>query len=141
MLLNVSYNNAEIKEKINTEVGKAFTLVERIKMDGIGSGKLFITTTSIEIHNLLILDKYINTCGIEMRPDGIIVTFRSLLETYALIIPYYKLKLYKGRAEEYSIYRDNYFIKIKADTKNVHNFMKKLLDYKAEHWTSRENNL
>ncbi|MBW2962179.1 hypothetical protein [Mesonia aestuariivivens] len=136
MLLNVSYNNPERKEKINTEVGKAFSLAERIKMKGIGSNKLFITSTSIKIHNLLILDKYTNTCNIEMRPDGIIVSFRSLLETYALIIPYYKLKLYKGKAEEYSIYRDHYFIKVKVDNKSTHNFMKKVLDFKANHWTS-----
>ena len=136
MLLNVSYNNPERREKINEEVGKAFSLVERIKMKGVGSSKLFITSTSIEIHNLLILDKYTNTCNIEIRPDGIIVTFRSLLETYALVIPYYKLKLYRGKAKEYSIYRDQYFIKVKADTKSTHNFMKKVLDFKANHWTS-----
>ena len=134
MLLNVSYNNPEVKRKINEEVGPPFTLRERIKMRGIGSSKLFITATSIEIHNLLILDSYVNTCNIEMRPKGIIVGFRSLLESYALIIPYYKLSLYKGKAEEYSIYRDKYFIKIraKAKDKSTHNFMKKILDYKAE---------
>jgi len=136
MLVNVSYNKPDLKEKISQEVGKPFTLLERIKMKGIGSGKLFITSTSIEIHNLLILDKYLNTCGIEMRPDGIIVTFRALLDTYALVIPYYKLKLYKGKAEEYSIYRDQYFIKVKANTNSIHKFMKKILDYKADHWSS-----
>ena len=136
MLINVSYNNPERRERINTEVGKPFSLIERFKMKGIGSNKLFITSTSIEIHNLLILDKYTNTCNIEMRPDGILVTFRSLLETYALVIPYYKLKLYKGKAEEYSIYRDRYFIKVKADSKSTHNFMKKVLDFKAKHWSS-----
>lgn len=138
MLLNVSYNNPDIKRKINEEVGNPFTLRERIKMGGIGSSKLFITETSVEINNLLILDSYINTCNIEMRPAGIIVGFRSLLESYALIIPYYKLTLYKGRAEEYSIYRDNYFIKIRAKAKDkaTHRFIKKILDYKAEHLPS-----
>ena len=136
MLLNVSYNHPERRDKINAEVGKPFSLIERLKMKGIGSNKLFITSTSIEIHNLLILDKYTNTCNIEIRPDGIIVTFRSILETYALVIPFYKLKLYKGKAEEYSIYRDHYFIKVKADTKSTHNFMKKVLDFKANHWSS-----
>jgi len=136
MLANVSYNKPELREKITKEVGKPFSLLERIKMNGIGSGKLFITSTSIEIHNLLILDKYTNTCNIEMRPDGIIVTFRSILETYALIIPYYKLHLYKGKAEEYSIYRDHFFIKVKANEKAVHQFMKKILNFKAKHWSS-----
>lgn len=138
MLLNVSYNNPKIKKTINEEVGMPFTLRERIKMGGIGSSKLFITEASIKINNLLILDSYVNTCNIEMRPQGIIVGFRSLLESYALIIPYYKLSLYKGKAEEYSLYRDEYFIKIraKAKDKTTHKFMKKVLDYKAEHQPS-----
>ena len=135
MLLNVSYNNPVVKNKITDEVGAPFTLRERVKMKGIGSSKLFITATSIEINNLLILDSYINTCNIEMRPKGILVGFRSLLESYVLVIPYYKLSLYKGRAEEYSIYRDKYFIKIKALAKDraTHNFIKKVMNYKAEY--------
>ncbi len=134
MLLNVSYNNPKVKKKIDSEVGPPFTLRDRIKLGGIGSSKLWITSSSVEINNLLILDSYVNTCNIEMRPKGIIVGFRSLLESYALIIPYYKLSLYKGKAEEYSIYRDNYFIKIRALAKDkaTHKFIKKIMNYKAE---------
>ncbi|MEP6262394.1 MAG: hypothetical protein ABJ092_12495 [Gillisia sp.] len=131
MLLNISYNQPEIREKINAEVGKPFTLFERFKLKGTGSPKLHITSTSLDIHNLLVLDNNMNTCNIEMRPKGIIIMFRSLLETFALVIPYYKLHLYKGKAREYSFYRDHYFIKVKAGDPSVHNFMKKVLDYKA----------
>lgn len=137
MLLNISYKDRKKKEKIDGEVGKPFTLMKRFQLGGIGSGKLFINSSSIQIHNLLILDSYLNTCSIEIRPDGILVSFRSLLETYALVIPYYKLKLYKGRAEEYSVYRDNYFIKVKANNKRIHNFMKKIQNEKAHHWSSQ----
>ena len=134
MLLNVSYNNKEITQKIDSEVGKPYSLKERIQLGGIGSPRLVITETSIQIYNLLILDNNRNVCNIEMRPEGIIVGFRSLLESYALIIPYYKLSLYKSKAEEYSIHRDNYFIKIeaKAKDKSVHRFMNKLLEAKAQ---------
>lgn len=132
MLLNVSYNDKKITEKIDREVGKPFSLKERLKMGGIGSPKLFITETSIEIHNLLILDNNRNSCNVEMRPKGIIVRFRSLLETFALVIPYYKLTIYKGDFAVYSIYRDHYFIKVKSDTKAVQKFFKKLLYYKAD---------
>lgn len=132
MLLNISYNQPKIREKINDEVGGPFNLLERFKLNGTGSPKLHITNMSIDIHNLMVLDRNANVCNIEMRPNGIIVMFRSLLETYALVIPYYKLNLYKGKAEEYSIYRDHYFIKVKADTPNVHNYMKKVLGYKSD---------
>lgn len=132
MLLNISYNRPAISEKINNEVGKPFTLFERVKLKGSGSPKLQITSTSIDIHNLLILDNNANICNVEMRNKGIIVMFRSLLETYALVIPYYKLNLYKGKAEEYSIYKDHYFIKVKADKPGIHKFFKKIIDYKND---------
>jgi len=133
MLLNVSYNNKKISRQIDEAVGKPFTLAERIKMRGIGSTKLIITDMSIQIHNLMILDSNRNQCNIEMRPKGIIVGFRSLLESYALVIPYYKLVLYKGKAEEYSIYRDDYFIKIEArkKDKSIHKFIQKVMQAKA----------
>lgn len=132
MLLNVSYNNKDFTQKIDTEVGKPFTLKERWRLNGVGSPPLTITETSIEIRNLLILDNNRDRCNIEMRPKGIIVGFRSLLETYALVIPYYKLTIYKGDLAIYSIYRDNHFIKVRSDTKAVQKFFKKLLDYKAD---------
>jgi len=113
-------------------VGKPFPLKVRWNMGGIGSPKLFITETSVEIRNLLILDNNTNTCNIEMRPMGIIVRFRSLLETFALVIPYYKLTIYKGDLAIYSIYRDNYFIKVKSDTKAIQKYFRKMLDYKAD---------
>ena len=96
MLVNVSYNNRDLTKKIDKEVGKPFTLKERWAMNGIGSPKLFITETSMEIGNLLLLDNNLKCCNVEMRPKGIIVRFRSLLDTYALVIPYYKLTIYKG---------------------------------------------
>ena len=132
MLVNVSYNNKEITEKVDAEVGKPFTLKQRWSMGGIGSPKLSITAASTEIRNLLILDNNLNTCNIELRPKGIVLRFRSLLETYALVIPYYKLALYKGDLAIYSIYRDHYFVKVRSDTKAIQKFFKKLLNYKAD---------
>lgn len=132
MLLNISYNQPGIHQKIIDEVGVPFTLLERFKLKGIGSPKLHITSVSIDIHNLLVLDQNTNVCNIEMRPNGIIVKFRALLETYALVIPYYKLNLYKGKSQEYSIYKDHYFIKVRADSAEIHKFIKKILDYKID---------
>ncbi|QTY27119.1 hypothetical protein [Flavobacterium sp. CS20] len=130
MLLNVSYNKPKIKSQIDESVGKAFSFKDRIKLGGIGSGKLIIESTNQKIHNLLVLDNHRNVCNIEMRPQGIILNFKSLLETYALVIPYRKLHIYKEKSEQYSIYMDEYFVKIKANEKHIHKFMRKILDYK-----------
>ncbi|MCB0372677.1 MAG: hypothetical protein KDD31_06705 [Muricauda sp.] len=132
MLLNVSYSDKNITKKIDEAVGKPFPIRERFAMGGIGSPKLHITEASIDIYNLLILDNNLNTCNIEIRPKGIIVRFRSLLETYGLIIPYYKLNVYKGDMAIHSIYIDHYFIKVKSDTKAAQKFFRKLLDHRAD---------
>ena len=126
MLLNISYNDPTIKRQIEKAVGKPFSLQQRWKLGGIGSQKLKINSASIDIHNLLILDNNLKSCNLELRPLGVIVHFRSLLETYGLIIPYYKLKLYKGKAKEYSIYIDQHYMKIFADSKKDHAFFKKV---------------
>ena len=132
MLVNVSYNNPELTRKIDKIVGKPFTLKDRWELKGIGSPKLFITGCSIEIHNLLLLDNNRNSCQIELRPKGIILRFRSLLETYGLIIPYYKLTLYKGDSGVYTVHIDHHFVRVQADTKAVQKFFVRLLGYKAD---------
>ena len=131
MLLNISYNDPTVKRQIEKAVGRPFSLQQRWKLGGIGSQKLMINSASIDIHNLLILDNNLKSCNLELRPLGIIVHFRSLLETYGLIIPYYKLKIYKGKAKEYSLYIDQHYIKIFVDSEKNHAFFKKVGSQKS----------
>ncbi len=132
MILNVSYNNYKTREKIEEAVGKPFTLKQRLTMKGIGSPRLSMTQSSVQIKNLMQLDSNRDVCNIELRPLGILVGFRSLLESYVLVIPYYKLVIFKGEADQYTIHRDDYFVKIKAMPKNktIHKFIQKLMDQK-----------
>lgn len=139
MLVNVSYNNKDITRKVDALVGKPFTIRERFQMNGIGSPRLVIAEASIQINNLLLLDNNRNYCNIEMRPKGIILGFRSLLESYALIIPYYKLVVYKGNSNSYSIHIDAYSVKIETqqNAKVIQIFMTKMLAAKAENLPTR----
>ncbi len=134
MLLNTSYKNLEITQRINEEVGKPFILSQRKKLNGILSPKLYIISGSIKIQNLLTINTNTNICRIELRPRGIIIEFRILLETYALLIPFYKLTIYKGKSDEYSFYRDTNFIKIKASQTDtiIHDFIKKIKNQKND---------
>lgn len=133
MLYNVSYNTPEIFAKIDREIGASFGFFERFKNGGIGSPKLFVTAASQEIDALFALDSYLNTCNIELRPNGIIVRFRSILETWALPIPFYKLTIYKGRPSEFSIYRDHHCIRVKADKPNVVRFFERIQEAKVNY--------
>ena len=131
MLANVTYNNKAQRESIDSLVGKPFTLMNRLKLGGVGSPKLHVVSSSKEIDSLLVLDHNENTCNIELRPNGIILRFRSLLETYGLIIPYYKLSVFKGTGEAYSIHMEHHKISISTKSKNVHEFFKKIQQQKA----------
>ena len=128
MLLNTTYKNKEIEEKICQAVGKPYSLLYRIKQKGIGSPKMKIISASSEIYSLLQLDQNLNSCNVELRPKGIIIAFQKRLETYALVIPFYKLNIYKGDIDSYTFFKDHYKIKIRATNKDlkIHNFIKKI---------------
>lgn len=125
MLCNVSYNDPKLEKTIVELVGKPFGLKERLTMSGIGSPKMIISQASVEIQNLLELDHNQNSCNVELRPMGIIVRFRSLLETYALVIPFYKLNIFKGKATHYSLFGDAHKIEVESNEK-VRKFFSKM---------------
>ena len=133
MLKNLSYNCKKTKDLLIDRVGKPLTLFERLKIGGNGSDKLIITDASNDIVELLKLDNNINQCNIEIRSNGIILRFRALLETYGLVIPFYKMVIYKGEKKIYSIYIDNQYIKLLADKKSIHSFIKKINRLKSEY--------
>ena len=130
MLVNVSYNNKKISSKVDDLVGPPFTLKERIAKKGIGSPKLTIIKASVQIQNLLILDNNRDVCNIELRPKGIIIGFRSLLESYGLVIPYYKLVQFNNTGDSLTFHIDDYHITVATQDKAIKKFMLKLLDEK-----------
>tara|TARA_B100000242_G_scaffold294015_1_gene274205 strand:+ start:8100 stop:8519 length:420 start_codon:yes stop_codon:yes gene_type:complete len=132
MLKNISYNNLNVIDEINKLVGKPYSFLEKIKRGGVGSEKLLITKADKIIENLLLLDQNINNCNIEIRSNGIIIYFRSLLETYGLIIPYYKLVVFKVSENEYTINVDSKFVKIKIKSEKDHTFIRKILEEKSK---------
>ena len=133
MLVNTSYNEKIINDSIHELVGKPFGFIENIKQNGIGSPRLNIIKSSEEIATLLSYDNNRNFCNIELRPKGIIIRFRSLLETFSLVIPYNKLVLFKP-ANSFTIHMDHHFISIDAPPKNksVNSFIEKLNNFKTD---------
>ena len=132
MIYNISYKDNKQIELINNSVGKPYSLTSRIKLGGVGSPKYYIKSSDKKIDSLLILDNNDNTCNIEMRPKGIIIRFRSLLETYALVIPYFKLSIFKPTGDTYSIHSGENKIIIITQTENKRKFIKRVLEQKAK---------
>jgi hypothetical protein len=133
MLVNISYNDKKVKSYIEETVGKPFGLLDNIKLNGVGSPRLVIEKASQEIFELLSYDNNNNYCNIELRPKGIIVRFRSLLETYGLIIPYYKLVIFKP-GNQITIHIDHHYVTLSAmpNNKAVNLFFEKMIDQKSE---------
>lgn len=139
MLVRLSPDYAAAKAKIDEAVGKTFTLEERRKLEKTSSADHEITGASIEIYNLLVLNEHRPTCTLERRPNGLVISFRSNLDTFALVIPLFKLRIYKGSAEEYSFHRDHHFIKIWAgrEDSELHEFIRRIRDDKADNAPTR----
>ena len=133
MIKNLSYNSKKINALLLELVGRPFSFIERLKLGGIGSNKLVIADASKEIVELLRLDNNVNYCNIEIRKNGLIIRFRSLLETYGLIIPYYKLVIFKGESKIYSFYKDKHYIKFLVENKSTTSFLKKITKLKTEY--------
>ena len=131
MIKNLSYNSKKIKTLLLELVGRPLSLIERFKLRGIGSNKLVITDASNEIVELLRLDNNINYCNIEIRKNGIIIRFRSLLETYGLIIPFHKLNIHKEKSNQYSVFFDSSFVKLHVNKDGEYSFFRKLIAEKA----------
>ncbi len=93
MIFDTSYSDKETTRKINQAVGASFSLLERLKMRGIGSRRMTINAISDEYSSYLNAEHYISTANIELRPSGIIIHFRHKLQAYSWIMPYSSLKI------------------------------------------------
>ena len=87
MIRNVTYNNPQIEREVNAAVGKAFGLMQRLKLRGTGSPKLLIVKASEGFEEYLTATSDLNYCQVELRPAGLLVRFRYLLETMAWVLP------------------------------------------------------
>ena len=133
MILNVSYNDAKVRQEINSAVGKPFGFIQRIKMKGIGSGRLVIFESTADINRLI--SKNVDTAytNIEIRPKGIIVGLKSVGENFSWAIPYYKLSIFKT-ANYLVIYDGKNKLKAgsTSDTSAMMTFLQKIMSLKDQ---------
>ena len=101
-LFNVSYSEKEVKEEIEALVGKPYSFLKSLKMGGIGSPRMIIKEASPSIAPWMETDKYIQYCNIEIRPNGVIVRFRSRLDALAFVVSFKDI-IIKESSEGYSL--------------------------------------
>lgn len=132
MVTNISYNNRDRKQEINNLLGKPYPFLHRLKTGGNGSPRFVIKNSSNKIQELLDKDNNRSYCNIELRPKGIVLSFRSILESYGWIVPFYQLSVYKS-GDSYNLYAGSEFVSLKVLNRNdSKKFFSKLLTVKTE---------
>lgn len=87
-------------------------MIDRIKMKGSGSQRFKITRADPEIENKIGAIQGDMFCNIELRKRGLVLYFRSRIETYALALPYFTVSIVKNN-DELTIYSRKYRITMK----------------------------
>jgi len=137
MIFNITHFKKEIDDEISVLVGRKYNLIERVKLGGIGSEKMKIIDSSPLIEGMLQYDDQPNHCNMELRRRGVITLFKYRLETYAWVIPYAKLSIYKSE-DIYRIYGDAEFVKVERmlNSSALKEFVRKMMKLRVEYLES-----
>ena len=134
MVFNITYHSHKTDHQIAQLVGKPYSVLDRLKMGGVGSPRMIINMASEDIAELFGDSPGFKFCNIELRNNGIIVGFQSNMRIFAWAIPYYKLTIYHNKGL-ISIYSGESHLKIKPFfNKDIDlKFVAKLLELKARY--------
>lgn len=133
MILNTTHHNSDYKQIISDLVGSPFSLVQKLKMKGVGSKRMIIDEVSPNMQSMMNLVSDINYGNIELRPKGILIRINKGLQNFTWIIPYYHLVIYKINGS--SIHAQGKFVHFRANKtfKENKKFFDKLMDEKVKY--------
>ena len=133
MILNTTHHNADQKQIIADLIGNSFSLVQKLKLGGIGSKRMIIDEVSPNMRSMINSVSDINYANIELRPKGILIMINKGLKNFTWIIPYYQLVIYKTNGS--SIHAQGRFVHFRNSKtfKENKKFFDKLLDEKVKY--------
>lgn len=132
MIFDITYFDTQTKITVNKTLGKSFSFFERIRLNGIGSSRMIISSVSPKIAEYLGDNSNLDYANIELRPKGVIVHFRYKMREYIWLIPYHQLQIFQTKT--WSVHAQGEFIKFRPDSVLPKNkkFIRKLLSLKAD---------
>ena len=132
MIFNTTYNNQDYDDESALLVGKKFSIFKRIKLGGIGSGRLIIEKTSPKLNIGKLKFSEIDYGNIELRPKGVIIHYTRKLERFSWVIPYYRLVIYNARF--FSIHANGNFIQFLKNKNYIENkkFVNRMVQLKID---------
>lgn len=133
MILNTTHHNSEHKQIIADLIGSPYSLVQKLKLGGIGSKRMIIDEVSPNMRSMMNFVSDINYANIELRPKGVLIMINKGLKNFTWVIPYYQLVLYKTNGS--SIHAQGRFIHFRNSKTFRENkkFFDKLLDQKVKY--------
>jgi len=133
MILNTTHYNPDHMQIIVDLVGEQFSLVQKLKMKGVGSKRMIIDEVSPNMQTMMNTVSDINYGSIELRPNGILVRITKGLKNFTWIIPYYQLVIYKINGS--SLHAQGRYVHFKNSKtfKENKKFFDKLLDEKVKY--------
>lgn len=133
MILESTYYNKDEKQILEDLVGRPFTLLESIKMKGIGSKRMIIDNVSPNLESYMNTISDANYANIELRENGILILINKGLKNFIWAIPYYHLVIYKTNGA--SIHAQGRFIHFRNNKtfKENKRFFDKMLDEKIKY--------
>ncbi len=138
MIVNTSYQTKKKTREIHKLVGKPFGIVQRLKMNGIGSPRLEILGCSHKLEDLFRVGNDRRLASLELRPQGIILWFKNALEEFAWVIPHYHLSIYRN-GEVFTIHASGQKAQLQAahgSVAKVSKFMTRIVGWKNDRWIS-----
>ncbi len=132
MIVNISYKDKDVTAKINNLVGKPYSFWQALTMRGIGSERLLVEEGSQNLFKYFNKNISSNFCNIELRPGGIIIRFRYIMDVMAWVIPYRYLAIYKSSTTSYTLHSQGEFLKVKPAFKGegIQKFVGRIIDQK-----------
>ena len=131
MILNTTYTNKDNDATIDNLVGEPYSFFTKLRMKGIGSGRMIIDKVSPKLNRALLNGPDLNYANIELRPKGILVRITRRLDNFTWIIPYYQLYTYMTNG--LSIHGQGEFLHFRNDRfyKSNKEFIRKMLNLKV----------
>ena len=132
-LYNITFKNKETTKLINEEMGKAYGVISKIKLGGIGSRRMIIQEFSQDINKLRIKVSGLQYANIELRPKGIILHINQGIYTHAWTILFYHLNIYNG--DFFTLHGNGNYIQFNKEKswKENRNFLQKLIQLKSNY--------
>jgi hypothetical protein len=93
MILDTTVHTPEVKRIMAAKVGEPYSMMERIRMGGVGSKRMRINSVSEQFTTYFSNQLDTVYCNIEIRKAGFVIHFKKYQTVYSWLIPSNRLQI------------------------------------------------